>query len=137
METIKDREGNDSAPSDSEEAEEYESEDEEDADNASMEMPEGTSTQPPERSASRASSRFSQLSRSPPRSRSPSPDTLAKMMAAMDLHGETVRERVATDLAKRARQQRKYHAKRATQKAGRPHGSKAKQDRRAITEVFP
>ena len=41
-----------------------------------------------------------------------------------------MREKVATDLAKRARQQRKYHTKRGAQRAGRPHGSKAKQDQR-------
>ncbi|KAF9242874.1 RIO1 family-domain-containing protein [Melanogaster broomeanus] len=68
--------------------------------------------------------------RSPPRSRSPSPDTLAKMTAALSLHSSDVRERVATDLAKRARQQKKYHSKRGAQRVGRPHGSKAKQDKR-------
>lgn len=139
MEAIKaeePREGDDGTASDSEEVEE-ESEDEAPSDregpHASVEV-EGTSTQPPEeensRSASRASSRFSQLSRSPPRSRSPSPDTLAKMTTAMSLHGSGMREKVATDLAKRARQQRKYHTKRGAQRAGRPHGSKAKQDQR-------
>ncbi|KAG6336937.1 hypothetical protein ID866_2131 [Astraeus odoratus] len=79
---------------------------------------------------SRPSSRFSQLSRSPPRSRSPSPDTLAKMTAAMSLRDVDVRGKVATDLAKRARQQKKYHGQRSVQRAGRPHGSKAKQDQR-------
>lgn len=140
MEAIRAEEPREGTPSDSEEVEEYESEDEAPGDrkepqDASVEV-EGTSAQPPEaggeksRSASRASSRFSQLSRSPPRSRSPSPDTLAKMTAAMSVHGADMRERVATDLAKRARQQKKYHGKRATQRAGRPQGSKAKQDQR-------
>ncbi|KAG9314420.1 hypothetical protein JVU11DRAFT_5217 [Chiua virens] len=71
---------------------------------------------------------YSRLSRSPPRSRSPSPETLAKMTAA--LHALDVRERVSTDLAKRQRQQKKYHSKRGAQRAGRPQGSKAKQDQR-------
>lgn len=79
---------------------------------------------------SRTSTPLSQLSRSPPRSRSPSPDTLAKMTAALKLRAEDVRERVATDLAKRERQQKKYHTKRGAQRVGRPQGSKAKQDQR-------
>lgn len=79
---------------------------------------------------SRPSTSFSQLSRSPPRSRSPSPDTLAKMTAALTLRATDVRERVATDLAKRQRQQKKYHTKRGAQRVGRPQGSKAKQDQR-------
>ncbi|KAI6031775.1 RIO1 family-domain-containing protein [Pisolithus microcarpus] len=87
----------------------------------------GEDSSPP---ASRPPSRFSQLSRSPPRSRSPSPDTLEKMTAAMSLNTLDVRERVATDLARRARQQRKYHSKRGALRVGRPHGSKGKQDRR-------
>ncbi|KAH7883652.1 RIO1 family-domain-containing protein [Phlebopus sp. FC_14] len=83
---------------------------------------------------SRPSSRLSQLSRSPPRSRSPSPDTLAKMTAALTLQASEVRERVATDLTKRARQQKKYHTKRSARKVGRPEGSKAKQDQRVKLE---
>lgn len=79
---------------------------------------------------SRSSTPLSQLSRSPPRSRSPSPDTLAKMTAALKLRAVDVRERVATDLARRERQQKKYHTKRGAQRVGRPQGSKAKQDQR-------
>ena len=79
---------------------------------------------------SRPSTSHSQLSRSPPRSRSPSPDTLVKMTAALRLRAVDVRERVATDLAKRHRQQKKYHTKRGGQRVGRPQGSKAKQDQR-------
>ncbi|KIK40624.1 hypothetical protein CY34DRAFT_807035 [Suillus luteus UH-Slu-Lm8-n1] len=79
---------------------------------------------------SRPTSRMSQLSRSPPRSRSPSPDTLAKMAASLSLQDAAFRERVASDLAKRSRQQKKYHTKRGAQRAGRPQGSKAKQDTR-------
>lgn len=79
---------------------------------------------------SRPSSSFSRLSRSPPRSRSPSPDTLAKMTAALSLRAADVRERVAADLAKRQRQQKKYHTKRGAQRVGRPQGSKAKLDQR-------
>jgi RIO kinase 2 len=79
---------------------------------------------------SRSSSRMSQLSRSPPRSRSPSPDTLAKMAASLSLQSAAMRERVASDLSRRSRQQKKYHTKRGAQRAGRPQGSKAKQDTR-------
>lgn len=79
---------------------------------------------------SRSCSRLSQLSRSPPRSRSPSPDTLAKMAASLSLQSAAMRDRVASDLSKRSRQQRKYHTKRGAQRAGRPQGSKAKQDTR-------
>lgn len=79
---------------------------------------------------SRPSSRMSRLSRSPPRSRSPSPDTLAKMAASLSLQSAAFRDRVASDLAKRSRQQKKYHTKRGAQRAGRPQGSKAKQDTR-------
>ncbi|KAF8140195.1 RIO1 family-domain-containing protein [Boletus edulis] len=78
---------------------------------------------------SRPSTSLSQLSRSPPRSRAPSPDTLAKMTAALSLRAD-VRERVATDLARRQRQQKKYHTRRGAQRVGRPQGSKAKQDQR-------
>ncbi|KAF8640834.1 hypothetical protein AX17_000483 [Amanita inopinata Kibby_2008] len=71
----------------------------------------------------------SNLSRSPPQSRSTSPATLEKMTAALDLND--IKNKVASDLSKtRARQQRKYHSKRAVRKAGRPQGSKAKQDTR-------
>lgn len=79
---------------------------------------------------SRPASRMSRLSRSPPRSRAPSPDTLAKMAASLSLQDAAFRDRVASDLAKRSRQQKKYHTKRGAQRAGRPQGSKAKQDTR-------
>ncbi|KIO08218.1 hypothetical protein M404DRAFT_133701 [Pisolithus tinctorius Marx 270] len=52
------------------------------------------------------------------------------MTVAMSLHTPDMRERVATDLARRTRQQKKYHSKRGALRAGRPHGSKGKQDRR-------
>ncbi|KAF8843978.1 hypothetical protein BDN67DRAFT_895982 [Paxillus ammoniavirescens] len=52
------------------------------------------------------------------------------MTAALSLRSSEVRERVATDLAKHARQQKKYHTKRGAQRVGRPQGSKAKQDQR-------
>ena len=42
-----------------------------------------------------------------------------------------IRDLVSSDLTKtRASQHRKYHSKRSTRRAGRPHGSKAKQDTR-------
>lgn len=70
------------------------------------------------------------LSRSPPRSRSLSPVSLEKMAAAMSLQSG-VKDLVSSDLAKtRARQQRKHHSKRGVRQAGRPQGSKAKQDTR-------
>ncbi|KAK0465126.1 RIO1 family-domain-containing protein [Desarmillaria tabescens] len=70
-----------------------------------------------------------ELSRSPPRSRSVSPDSLAKMTEALSLNN--VRNIVSSNLSKsRAQQQRKYHSKRGARKAGRPQGSKAKQDTR-------
>ncbi|KAJ3767003.1 RIO1 family-domain-containing protein [Lentinula raphanica] len=62
------------------------------------------------------------LSRSPPHSRSSSP--------ALE-HSRNVKEIVKSNLEKsRARQHRKYHSKRNTRRAGRPQGSKAKQDTR-------
>jgi len=41
-----------------------------------------------------------------------------------------VKERVASDLTKQRTRQARYHSKRSTRKAGRPTGSKAKQDTR-------
>jgi len=69
----------------------------------------------------------SDLSRSPPRSRSVSPSTLEKMLTALDLND--VKNKVASEMSKSvAKERRKYHSKRSTRKAGRPQGSKAKQD---------
>lgn len=68
------------------------------------------------------------LSRSPPQSRSSSP-SLEKMVSGLNLDG--IKGIVSSDLTKaRARQQRKYHSKRGARSAGRPQGSKAKQDTR-------
>jgi RIO kinase 2 len=77
------------------------------------------------------------LSRSPPRSRSPSPETLEKMMASLSMSARRneVKDIVSSDIARaRARQQRKYHSKRGAQRAGRPKGSKAKQDSRVTVD---
>ncbi|TFK41090.1 atypical/RIO/RIO2 protein kinase [Crucibulum laeve] len=64
------------------------------------------------------------LSRSPPQSRSSSPLGIG----AINDHIKAI---VSSDLTKsRAQQQRKYHSKRAVRNAGRPQGSKAKQDKR-------
>ncbi|ESK87881.1 atypical rio rio2 protein kinase [Moniliophthora roreri MCA 2997] len=72
------------------------------------------------------SSNCSNLSRSPPRSRSHSPITREAPRKSKNL-----KEVVLTSLEKdRARQQKKYHSKRSTRRAGRPGGSKAKQDNR-------
>lgn len=69
-----------------------------------------------------------ELSRSPPRSRSISPQ-LEKMTAWLSIDG--IKDIVSSDLTKaRARQHRKYHSKRGARNAGRPQGSKAKQDTR-------
>ncbi|KAJ3985672.1 RIO1 family-domain-containing protein [Lentinula detonsa] len=63
------------------------------------------------------------LSRSPPRSRSHSP--------APNHSARNVRDIVKSNLdTTRMKQQRKYHSKRSTRRAGRPEGSKAKQDTR-------
>ncbi|KAF8735490.1 hypothetical protein AX14_001984 [Amanita brunnescens Koide BX004] len=77
----------------------------------------------------------SDLSRSPPQSRSVSPATLEKMMDALDLN--EIKNKVTSDLSKNmAKQQRKYHSKRAVRKAGRPQGSKAKQDTRVKVDHY-
>ncbi|KAJ7706105.1 RIO1 family-domain-containing protein [Mycena rosella] len=69
------------------------------------------------------------LSRSPPRSRTGSPISLEKSVASLALNG--IKEIVSADLTKaRSQQQRKYHSKRNTRRAGRAQGSKAKQDTR-------
>ena len=73
-----------------------------------------------------------QVSRSPPKSRSPSPSSLEKMTASLSLSGShrpEIKDVVSSDLRKqRARQERKHHSKRGIRWGGRPHGSKAKQD---------
>ena len=74
-----------------------------------------------------------QISRSPPQSRSPSPSSLEKMTASLNLSAEQsdIKGIVSSDLKKqRARQGRKYHSKRGARRAGRPQGSKAKQETR-------
>ena len=74
-----------------------------------------------------------ELSRSPPRSRSPSPSSLAKMTAALSISSQhqDIKDIVSSDLTKeRARQRQKYHSKRGAHRIGRPKGSKAKQDSR-------
>ena len=78
-----------------------------------------------------SSLRGRQISRSPPRSRNISPDSLAKMTASL-----SIKKIVSLDLSKRrARQKEKYHSKRNTQRVGRPKGSKAKQDDRVKIDV--
>jgi RIO kinase 2 len=64
-----------------------------------------------------------------PHSGSPSPGSIARKVAALELAGD-VKNKVASDLSRsRVRQQRKHHSKRSTRQAGRPQGSKAKQDK--------
>ena len=73
-----------------------------------------------------------QVSRSPPKSRSPSPSSLEKMTASLSLSAPQppeIKDIVSSDLRKqRARQERKHHSKRGARRGGRPQGSKAKQD---------
>lgn len=65
----------------------------------------------------------------PDHSRSSSPTSPTKMMSGLDLNG--IKGIVSSDLTKvRASQQRKYHSKRGARRAGRPQGSKSKQDTR-------
>jgi len=75
-----------------------------------------------------------ELSRSPPRSRLPSPSSLAKMTAALSLSASQhlgIKDIVSSDLTKqRSRERQKYHSKRDAHRIGRPKGSKAKQDNR-------
>lgn len=74
-----------------------------------------------------------EISRSPPKSRSPSPDSLAKMTASLSLSSSRpgIKDIVSSDLTKsRARLRQKHHSKRGAHRAGRPQGSKAKQDNR-------
>ncbi|KII93580.1 hypothetical protein PLICRDRAFT_171314 [Plicaturopsis crispa FD-325 SS-3] len=82
--------------------------------------------------SSTSSTRLRNLSRSPPASRSPSPDSLEKMTAALSLRDNNhLRDTVSSDIARsRAREQRKHHSKRGARRVGRPMGSKAKQDTR-------
>ncbi|GLB36214.1 putative rio2, N-terminal [Lyophyllum shimeji] len=69
------------------------------------------------------------LSRSLLQARPTSPRSLAKLTSALDLND--IKDIVAGDLSKaRTSQQRKYHSKRGARRAGRPQGSKAKQDTR-------
>ncbi|KAG6902908.1 hypothetical protein C0995_010078 [Termitomyces sp. Mi166 len=69
------------------------------------------------------------LSRSPPQSRPSSPESLVKLTSTLDING--VKSIVSADLTKaRAAQHRKHHSKRGVRRAGRPQGSKAKQDTR-------
>ncbi|KAK7058906.1 Serine/threonine-protein kinase rio2 [Paramarasmius palmivorus] len=85
----------------------------------------------PERSSDEAadeppSSNCSELSRSPPHSRSNSP-----IAREVPRKSKNIKDAVSSTLEKeRSRQQRKYHSKRSTRRAGRPGGSKAKQDNR-------
>lgn len=80
-----------------------------------------------------------QLSRSPPQSRSPSPDSLVKMTESLSISASQrsgIKEIVSSDLTKqRARQRQKHHSKRGAHRVGRPQGSKAKQDTRVKADT--
>lgn len=82
---------------------------------------------PPDSELSDASSAPRALSRSPPRSRSFSSERAPQPSSGRG----NIKDIVTSDLSKsRAQQQRKYHSKRGARRAGRPQGSKAKQDTR-------
>jgi RIO kinase 2 len=93
---------------------------------------------PPDRRVETVTEEFSdpasldgrQVSRSPPRSRSPSPSSLEQMTASFSAAQiSEIKDNVSSAFRKqRARQDRKHHSKRG--RAGRPQGSKAKQDAR-------
>ncbi|KAJ3500711.1 hypothetical protein NLJ89_g9672 [Agrocybe chaxingu] len=77
-----------------------------------------------------------QLSRSPPQSRRSSPpaaDDQSSEEEELEHTGQTpdIKTIVSHDIAKRrTQQQRKHHSRRSARNAGRPQGSKAKQDKR-------
>lgn len=74
------------------------------------------------------------LSRSPPNSRPSSP---RRSEPDSDDDDGGIKTKVQHDLSKRrAQQQRKYHSKRSIRNAGRPQGSKAKQDKRIKRDQF-
>ncbi|KAJ2913387.1 hypothetical protein MD484_g7029, partial [Candolleomyces efflorescens] len=76
------------------------------------------------------------LSRSPPNSRPSSPRRIEPDTDSDDDDGG-IKTKVQHDLSKRrAQQQRKYHSKRSVRNAGRPQGSKAKQDKRIKQDQF-
>ncbi|KAJ8084081.1 Serine/threonine-protein kinase rio2 [Marasmius tenuissimus] len=153
METVKEEEGDASRPGEDSEEEEDEEEEEDDeeeeeeeseidegerrghADTDEVQPDENAAVTKTEESTSRAStppmdppsSHCSDLSRSPPQSRSSSPvnHTVSRQKK------KNIKDVVSNSLEKsRAQQQRKYHSKRSTRRAGRPQGSKAKQDNR-------
>ncbi|KAJ2931173.1 hypothetical protein H1R20_g5947, partial [Candolleomyces eurysporus] len=71
------------------------------------------------------------LSRSPPNSRPSSP---SRSESGSE---DDVKTKVQHDLSKRrAQQQRKYHSKRSIRNAGRPQGSKARQDKKIRRDQF-
>ncbi|KAJ7070966.1 RIO1 family-domain-containing protein [Mycena amicta] len=122
MEVVKEEEptGEDDSGEESESEESDSGEDDEDISNEAPSVP------AQEREDDGLSEPSRSLSRSPPRSRSDSPASLKDSAALQD-----VKEIVSGDLTKkRAQQQRKFHSKRNTRRAGRSQGSKAKQDTR-------
>ncbi|TFK77036.1 RIO1-domain-containing protein [Pluteus cervinus] len=75
------------------------------------------------------------LSRSPPQSRpiTPVPQDVEELTNALASHN--IKDKVTSELAKnRSQQQRKHHSRKSTKRAGRPKGSKAKQDTRVKLE---
>ena len=75
------------------------------------------------------------LSRSPPQSRPISPITQDVEDLTNALASHSIKDKVTSELAKnRSQQQRKYHSRKSAKRAGRPKGSKAKQDTRIKLE---
>lgn len=117
--------------SEDESSEESDEDEEADSDLETTEKAEAPAIfgEPPEQADEPSDSSVRSLSRSPPRSRAGSPISLEKSVASLALND--IKEIVSADLSKsRSQQQRKYHSKRGTRRAGRSQGSKAKQDNR-------
>ncbi|KAG6850495.1 hypothetical protein H0H93_012496 [Arthromyces matolae] len=143
METVLQEEGSE----EEEESEEEEGEDEEEGEKEEEEeelqleeplreeKPTTGTTNGPRHDTQRSSENLSRdelvsLSLPPPSTSRPvSPENLADLTSSLDISG--IKNIVSNDLAKtRAAQQRKHHSKRGARRAGRPQGSKSKQDTR-------
>lgn len=130
MEEVGEVEGPDE---DEEEEEEDQDSDEQESDSANVSLP--TATPPTITEPSNTETSPTDLAESDPTdvsssssSRSDSPASLAKGTAGLN-----IKETASNDVKKlQQRQKRMYHSKKSTRRAGRAHGSKAKQDVRYI-----
>lgn len=122
MEEVGEVEGPDE---DEEEEEEDQDSDEQESDSANVSLP--TATPPTITEPSNTETSPTDVSSSSS-SRSDSPASLAKGTAGLN-----IKETASNDVKKlQQRQKRMYHSKKSTRRAGRAHGSKAKQDVRYI-----